>query len=175
MAGIGGMKVVCGGMSRERAAASPAWMGMMGDDSPGCLRRRQRRLRLVALQYAKCDAKQDMKSVEEQDVPHAEQRLRQISLKSWGEQAGARTSTGRQSVKRERNHEKHIAGRSMPSSARCAASFGMLSWTDRSRSEHTAHDGTCSEHHVRNVRVKTERTRTRSKSAQTTGASLDGQ
>ena len=44
-------------------------------------------------------------------------------------------------MKRERNHEKHIAGRSMQSSARCAASFGMPSWTRSSSTSGHAREG----------------------------------
>ena len=39
------------------------------------------------------------------------------------------TSTGKQSVKRERNHEKQIAARSTPSSVKWACSFGVYSCT----------------------------------------------
>jgi hypothetical protein len=91
-------------------------------------------LRLVEFEHAKRNAEQDVESIEEQDVPHAEKRLKKTDQKTMlrRQRRGvvrARTSTGRQSVKRERNHEKQIAGRSMPSSARCAASFGMPSCT----------------------------------------------
>ena len=90
-------------------------------------------LRLVAFKHAERNAEQDVKSIEEQNVPHAEKRLKKnppcYSFKMPYLVGGTRTSTGRQSVKRERNHEKQIAGRSMPSSARCAASFGMPSCT----------------------------------------------
>ena len=44
-------------------------------------------------------------------------------------------------MKRERNHEKHIAGRSMVSSARCAASFGMPSCTRSSSTSGHAREG----------------------------------
>lgn len=53
-----------------------------GQTLEGNVHRRDRvaaqQLRFVALQYPKCDTEQDVESVEEQDVPHAEQRLRQI-------------------------------------------------------------------------------------------------
>jgi hypothetical protein len=88
-------------------------------------------LRLVALEHAQRNAEQHVKSVKEQDIPHAKKCLKknQPRYTTRIEHVTQRTSTGRQSVKRERNHEKQIAGRSMPSSKRCAASFGMPSCT----------------------------------------------
>lgn len=97
-------------------------------------------LRLVALEHAQRNAEQYVKSIKEQDIPHAKECLkkpaglhiverRHVNEYMVIEHVTQRTSTGRQSVKRERNHEKQIAGRSMPSSKRCAASFGMPSCT----------------------------------------------
>ena len=51
------------------------------------------------------------------------------------------TSTGRQSVKSERNQEKQIAVRSTPRLARWACSFGRCSFTKSSNTRGQARDG----------------------------------
>ena len=99
----------------------------------------------MAFEHTECDAEEDIESIEEQDIPYAEKRLTKKKIffkqnvfstrllinkiqRSEKKEAHV-TSTGRQSVKRERNHEKQIAGRSIPNSVRCAANFGMFSCT----------------------------------------------
>ena len=55
-------------------------------------------LRLMALEYAKGDAKQDVKTVQQQDVPHAEQRLftpQSAGRASWGCEESGQTGVPR--------------------------------------------------------------------------------
>jgi hypothetical protein len=85
-------------------------------------------LGLVAPQDRERDAEEDVQPVEEEYVPDTEERL-EIDQPDEESNKTAFTSTGKQSVKRDRNHEKQIAGRSTPRSARCAWSFGVYSFT----------------------------------------------
>ena len=55
------------------------------------------------------------------------------------------TSTGKQSVNKDKNHEKQIAGRSTFKPTRCACSFGMSSSTESDKTighaRETSRDG----------------------------------
>ena len=99
-------------------------------DVYGWYRRAPHELLLVRAQDRESDTEEDVDAIDHEDIPHTEQGLHthyQRLHPLW--QADGRTSTGRQSVKSERNQEKQIAPRSTPSSVRCADSFGMRSCT----------------------------------------------
>ena len=115
-------------------------------------------LSFVVPEDTQCNAEEHIEAIDEEDIPHPEQSLpkkkkpkatknrqpNQVLTKKHRKQKivsqmkpykikndprNARTSTGRQSVNRDKNQEKQIAARSTPRSVRWACSLGVNSWT----------------------------------------------
>ena len=91
-------------------------------------------LGLIAPQNGECNTEEDVEAIDEENIPYSEQCLppkaayvsQKVERKNDENEP---TSTGRQSVNSDKNHEKQIAARSTPSSVRCACSLGVYSCT----------------------------------------------